>query len=190
MIQAMLLLFWMTVLTGVIYPLTMTGIGHFLFPDKTSGSLVKNSKGEIIGSKFLAQNFEKPKYFISRPSAISYNAAGSGASNMGGTNKQLKEKVSERIEYIKKRYSITTEKIPADLLFASGSGLDPHISVEAAILQIDSISIARNFSNLQKEHLRALVNNSIEQRDFSFLGEPRINVLLLNLKLDEYIDGH
>jgi len=174
-----------TVLTGIIYPLFVTGIAQVVFPAKANGSLiVKNNK--VIGSELIGQQFDSAIYFTSRPSVISYNPLPSGGSNYGLTNVKLKNMVTER------RHTFNTfnqldslTEIPSEMLFASASGLDPHISPEAAILQVDRIVKARNFNAIQKQKLMDCVKDLSETPQSLFFGEPRINVLLLNLKLDE-----
>ena len=171
-----------TVLTGIIYPLVITGIAQVIFPRRANGSMiVKDNK--IIGSELIGQAFDSSIYFSSRPSAISYNPLPSGGSNFGLTNKKLKELVNFRKnEFIKNNLLDSTAKIPAEMLFASGSGLDPHISYNAAMLQMERISKARNFNNFQKKKLIELIKTRDESPQFFFLGEERINVLLLNLE--------
>lgn len=174
-----------TLLTGIIYPLFVTGIAQVVFPTKANGSLiVKNNK--VIGSELIGQQFDSTIYFSSRPSATSYNPIPSGGSNYGLTNDKLKNLVAER------RHNFTSFNqldsltiIPSEMLFASASGLDPHISPEAAALQVDRIAKARNFNVEKKQKLIECVKNLSEAPQFIFLGEPRINVLMLNLKLDQ-----
>lgn len=174
----------LTVLTGIVYPLFITGIAQLAFPKKANGSIIyKNNKA--IGSSLIGQNFDSTIYFSSRPSAILYNPLPSGASNLGMTSAKLKNIVIDR----KKRFlafnhldSLTI--VPSEMLFASASGLDPHISPEAAMLQVERIALARQFDSAQKEKLVNLVNRSIEKPQFNLLGEPKINVLMLNIELD------
>lgn len=174
----------MTIVTGVAYPLFITLIAQFLFPHQANGSLIKNEKGEVVGSEFLGQQFSEAKYFSSRPSATSpypYNAAGSSGSNLGPTNEDLAKQIAERIKTQKNYPGASPDKMPIDLVTASASGLDPHISVEAARYQAARVAAARSMS---KEVMLDLIEKSIEPRQFQFLGEPRINVLKLNLLLD------
>ncbi len=174
-----------TVLTGIAYPLFITGIAQLVFPHKANGSLVvKNNI--VIGSELIGQQFDSTIYFSSRPSAVSYSPLPSGGSNYGLTNEKLKNLVAER------RHKFTTfnqldslSEIPSEMLFASGSGLDPHISPEAALLQVDRIAIARNFTTQQKKELVACVQNNTEKPQFLCFGQERINVLLLNLETDK-----
>jgi K+-transporting ATPase ATPase C chain len=174
-----------TVLTGVIYPLIVTGIAQIVFPAKANGSLiVKNN--QIIGSKLIGQQFDSVIYFWSRPSSVFYNPLPSGGSNYGLTNVKLKNLVAERrrnFDSFNQLDSLT--EIPSEMLFASASGLDPHISPDAAILQIDRIAKARNFDNAQKQELMKCVQYLSETPQFLFLGESRVNVLLLNLETDK-----
>ena len=163
-----------TLLTGVIYPLTMTGVAQLLFPKQANGSRIIEN-GKLVGSDLIAQKFESPRYFWPRPSAADYATVASGASNKGPTSADLKKSIEER------REKFGTDA-PVDLLTASGSGLDPHISPEAARLQIPRVAAARNMS-IQK--ISELVDQTIEQPQLGFLGEPRINVLLLNRALDQ-----
>ena len=163
-----------TLLTGVIYPLTMTGVAQLLFPKQANGSRIIEN-GKLVGSDLIAQKFESPKYFWPRPSAADYATVASGASNKGPTSADLKKSIEERRE----KFGADT---PVDLLTASGSGLDPHISPEAARLQIPRVAAARNMS-IQK--ITALVDQTIEQPQLGFLGEPRVNVLQLNRALDQ-----
>ena len=163
-----------TLLTGVIYPLTMTGVAQLLFPKQANGSRIIEN-GKLVGSDLIAQKFESPKYFWPRPSAADYATVASGASNKGPTSADLKKSIEER------REKFGTDA-PVDLLTASGSGLDPHISPEAARLQIPRVAAARNMS-IQK--ITALVDQTIEQPQLGFLGEPRVNVLQLNRALDQ-----
>ena len=163
-----------TLLTGVIYPLTMTGVAQLLFSKQANGSRIIEN-GKLVGSDLIAQKFESPKYFWPRPSAADYATVASGASNKGPTSADLKKSIEERRE----KFGMDA---PVDLLTASGSGLDPHISPEAARLQIPRVAAARNMS-IQK--ISELVDQTIEQPQLGFLGEPRINVLLLNCALDQ-----
>lgn len=184
LIQSALMLSIMTIVTGVAYPLFVTLIAQTFFPHQANGSLIKNDKGEIIGSELLGQQFSEAKYFSSRPSATSpypYNAAGSGGSNLGPTNEDLVKQIAERIKTQRSYPGASPDKIPVDLVTASASGLDPHISVEAAQYQAARVAAARSMS---KEVILDLIEKSIEPRQFQILGEPRINVLKLNLLLD------
>lgn len=174
-----------TVLTGIIYPLFVTGIAQVVFPAKANGSLiVKNN--QIIGSELIGQQFDSVIYFTSRPSAVSYNPLPSSGSNYGLTNTKLKNLVAERksaFNTFNKRDSLA--EVPSEMLFASASGLDPHISPEAAVLQVDRISRSRNFNSVQKQKLLQCVADLTENPQYLCLGESRINVLLLNLRVDK-----
>lgn len=174
-----------TVLTGLIYPLFVTGIAQLIFPSKANGSLVKKDNN-VIGSALIGQQFNSAGYFSSRPSANSYSSLISGGTNDGLTNRKLKDVVAERRkQFIAFNNLDSTTIVPSEMLFASASGLDPHISPEAAFLQVDRIAKARNFSNNQKQALIQCINELIEKPQYFFLGEERINVLALNLKLDK-----
>jgi K+-transporting ATPase ATPase C chain len=178
----------LTVLTGVIYPLLVTGIAQAVFPKQSDGSLV-TANGKIVGSALLAQRFSDDKYFWPRPSAgddgTNYVTVPSSASNLGPTSSNLVATVRARLASFRAANGLATNApVPADMAFASGSGLDPHISPEAARLQIDRVARARHFSPEQKQKLAALVERGIEPPQLGFLGEPRVNVLKLNLALD------
>jgi K+-transporting ATPase ATPase C chain len=177
-LQAIRMLVVMTVITGVAYPLIVTGISQVVFKDQANGSLIEKD-GKIVGSSLIGQPFSDPKYFWGRPSATSpmpYNGGASSGSNQGPTNPALKEAVEGRI----KDHGGKTP-VPADLVTASGSGLDPHISPAAAQYQIARVARARN---MPEDKLRQLVDQHTEGRQLGVLGEPRVNVLRLNLALD------
>jgi len=174
----------MTIVTGVAYPLFITIAAQSLFPHQANGSLIKNDKGEVIGSELLGQQFSQAKYFSSRPSATSpypYNAAGSSGSNLGPTNGDLIKQIAERIKAQRSYPGASSEKMPTDLVTASGSGLDPDISVEAAKYQVSRVAAARSIS---QESVLELISKCAKPRQFQILGEPRVNVLKLNLLLD------
>ncbi len=181
--QALRLFLLLSFLTGAVYPLMVTGIAQIFFKEKANGSVVYKD-GKIIGSKWIAQEFKEDKYFMARPSSGNYNAFPSGASNKGPTSADLKVTVDQRKESLKEKFTIENN-FPLDLIFASGSGLDPHISPNSTRLQIDKISLIRNFSVEQKLKLEQLVERMVEKRDWKILGEERVNVLLLNLELDK-----
>ena len=174
-----------TLLTGVVYPLLVTGIAQVAFPSKANGSLiVKDNK--TIGSELIGQQFDSTIYFTSRPSAVSYCPLPSGGSNFGLTNLKLKNLVAERKhQFIAFNQLDSLTVIPSEMLFASASGLDPHISPQAAILQVERIAKARNFGITQKQQLIQSINDRIEMPQFLCLGEKRINVLKLNIRLNE-----
>lgn len=173
-----------TVFTGVLYPLAVTGLAQAIFPWQANGSLIERN-GRVIGSELIGQAFDDPRYFWGRLSATApfpYNAAASSGSNLGPTNPVLEEAVKTRIDALNAVDPENTQLIPVDLVTASGSGLDPHISVAAALYQVPRVARQRGLS---EEQVRALVNEHTEGRQFGFLGEPRVNVLKLNIALDE-----
>jgi len=190
---AIVVLVALTLITGLAYPLAMTGIAQALFPRQAQGSLIERN-GTVIGSELIGQQFASDKYFHGRPSATTtpdpndstktvpapYNAASSGASNLGPSNKALIDRVQADIDKLKQENP--SMPVPIDLVTTSASGLDPHISPEAALFQIPRIAKARN---LPEERVRQLVADHAEGRLFGLLGEPRVNVLLLNLALDQ-----
>jgi len=174
-----------TVLTGIIYPLAVTGIAQLAFPSKSNGSLiVRNEKA--VGSELLGQQFDSTIYFSPRPSAIAYNTLPSGGSNLGLTSVKLTKVVEERKkQFLGFNQLASNTNIPSEMLFASASGLDPHISPEAALLQVNRIAGARLLTSTQKQKLLQLIEQHTEKPQFYCLGETRVNVLLLNLSLDE-----
>jgi potassium-transporting ATPase KdpC subunit len=165
------------VLLGIAYPLAITGIAHIVFPAQSSGSLVRRN-GVPVGSRLIGQPFSGTRYFHSRPSeaGAGYDASASSGSNLGPTNKALVERIAQSVSS-----ETTREPVPVDLVTASGSGLDPDISPAAAYYQVQRVSSARG---IPEETLRKLVEAHITQRQFGLLGEPRVNVLELNLALD------
>jgi K+-transporting ATPase ATPase C chain len=174
----------MTVLTGIVYPLTMTGVAKVSYPSKANGSLIMKD-GKIVGSELIGQKFDSSAYFWSRPSAINYNPVPSGATNYGPTSDTLQKLANARRSYFAEMNSVSNQLIPEEMIFASGSGLDPHISPEAAFLQVDRVSEARHFDSAQKEKLLRDLKDMTEAPQFFVLGKARINVLSLNLKLNE-----
>jgi K+-transporting ATPase ATPase C chain len=181
---ALRILLVMTLLTGVIYPLFITGIAQLAFPVKANGSLVYRN-GVVAGSSLLGQKFDSTAYFWSRPSATGYNTLPSAASNLGPTSRELKQVIGERRHRFISGNSLSdSTRVPAEMVCASGSGLDPDISPEAAYLQVDRIAAARGFNAGQKQQLVKLIGKMAERPQFSLLGENRINVLMLNLALD------
>jgi potassium-transporting ATPase KdpC subunit len=172
-----------TALVGLAYPLLMFGLGQVAFGGGADGSLVRRD-GQVVGSSLIGQAFDAPGYFWGRPSAAGdgYGAGASGASNLGPTSQQLADAVQERIDALLKAHpDATAADIPAELVTASGSGLDPDISPAAASFQVDRVAAARR---LDPARVRALVRQHTSGRDLGFLGEPRVNVLQLNLALD------
>jgi K+-transporting ATPase ATPase C chain len=180
--QAIRLFVILTFITGLVYPLVVTVVGNVAFPDQANGELVKID-GKIVGSRLIGQKFAGDKYFWPRPSAVDYNPLPSGGSNQGMTSALLDSAVHERMRILRETRSDSAE-IPSDLLFASGSGLDPHISPEAATYQIDRIAMTRGLDNAQKALLTNLVQTHIEPPQLGIFGQPRVNVLELNLSLD------
>lgn len=178
-------LLFFTLLTGVLYPLLITGLAQMIFPAKSNGSMI-SVHGNTVGSSLIGQAFDSERYFSSRPSAVSYNPLPSGASNDAITSARLKKKMDERILSFRQENSLdSTEQIPAEMVFASGSGLDPDISVRAALLQVNRVARVRGLTDGQKQKLIQLIKNQEELPQFLFLGEKRINVLLLNLEVDK-----
>ena len=190
---AIVVLVALTLVTGLVYPLATTGIAQVLFPRQSQGSLIERN-GVVVGSELVGQVFESDKYFHGRPSATTapdpndftktvpapYNAANSGGSNLGPSNKALVDRVQGDIDKLKQENP--SASVPADLVTTSASGLDPHISPEAALFQMPRVAKARN---LPEDRIRQLVADHTEGRFFGLLGEPRVNVLLLNLALDQ-----
>jgi potassium-transporting ATPase KdpC subunit len=174
------LVFW-TIAVGGIYPLVMTGIGAAFFPRKAHGSLVERG-GKVIGSTLLAQDFTGDAYFHPRPSAVKYDGSSSGASNWGYTSADLKKAYDQRKSDWQKAFG--PAEPPVEMLYASGSGLDPDISLQAAEAQVTRVAGARHLTPQQAEQLMALVRRSESGPQLGFLGEPRVNVLVLNLALD------
>lgn len=176
----MILIF--TISLGLLYPLAVWGVGQTIFPHQANGSLIKNGNGEVIGSELIGQNFIGENYFHSRPSAAGngYDAGASSGSNLGPTSQKLINRVKTDAEILSAENPNQT--IPADLVTTSGSGLDPHISPAAAEFQIPRIAKARN---MNESDLKNLVVKYTEGRQFGIFGEPRVNVLKLNLALDE-----
>jgi len=180
---AIVLLAMFTAITGVAYPVLVTAIAQLVFPRQANGSLiVKDDKA--VGSTLIGQPFDDPKYFWGRPSATSpfgYNAGASAASNLSPTNADLIKAVQGRVDALRTADPGNTAPVPVDLVTASGSGLDPHISPAAALYQVERVAKARKMSAAD---VRTLVERHTEGRQLGFLGEPRVNVLALNLALD------
>jgi K+-transporting ATPase ATPase C chain len=189
---AIVLIVALSLITGIAYPFAMTGIARVVFPTEAQGSLVERD-GKIVGSTLIGQEFKGDGYFHGRPSATvapdpndstktvpaPYNAANSGGSNLGPTNKTLIERVQGDVE--KRKQENASARVPTDLVTTSGSGLDPHISPAAALFQVPRVAKARN---MPEDRLRQLVDEHVEGRTLGLLGEPRVNVLALNLALD------
>jgi K+-transporting ATPase ATPase C chain len=171
----------LSLLTGLLYPLTITGVVQTLIPDKADGSLL-TANGVVIGSDLIGQRFTSPEYFHGRPSIVGYSANNSGASNLGPSSAKLKDKTQENLAAIRHaNMMLLDSSVPADLVLASGSGLDPHISIESARLQASRVARARNIS---ESDVQDLINEQIEPPYLGILGQSRINVLRLNLRLD------
>jgi potassium-transporting ATPase KdpC subunit len=183
-------IFW-TVVVGGAYPLLMWGIGALFFPQQAEGSLVVLN-GATVGSTLIGQDFESDRYFHPRPSAIGYDASNSGASNLGWTSAALKQAYDQRMADWKKANppaAGTSDSPPMDMLFASGSGLDPHVSPESAEAQVPRVAAARHLSSTQSRALLELVRTYEEGPQLGFMGEPRVNVLGLNVDLDRQFPG-
>jgi K+-transporting ATPase ATPase C chain len=181
--QSIVMLALLTALTGVAYPLLVTGLAHSLFAGTANGSLIE-SNGKPLGSKLIGQPFSDAKYFWSRPSAtapFADNSAASSGSNLGPTNPALADAVKQRIDALRAADPGNTKPVPVDLVTASGSGLDPHISPAAAAYQVGRVARARN---MPEREVEKRVAAATERRTFGVLGEPRVNVLELNLALD------
>jgi K+-transporting ATPase ATPase C chain len=189
---ALVLIVFFTIITGVIYPFVVTGVAQVVFPHQANGSLAV-ADGNVVGSELMGQNFSGDHYFHGRPSAtvgadpadpsktidVPYNAANSAGSNRGPTSKALVERMQAEVEKLKSENPNST--IPIDLVTASGSGLDPHISPEAALFQVPRVATARK---MPEDQVRQLVTQNTQGRTFGLLGEPRVNVLALNMALD------
>lgn len=181
--NAVSMLLVMTVITGIAYPLLATGVAQVLFPHQANGSLIEKD-GKPIGSELIGQNFDDPKYFWGRPSATTpqpYNGTASNGSNQGPSNPALRDAVQQRIDALRNADPGNTAPVPADLVMASGSGLDPEISPAAAQYQVARVARVRHLDVAQ---VQELVGKFTRGRQLGFLGEPRVNVLALNLALD------
>jgi K+-transporting ATPase ATPase C chain len=172
-------------LTGIAYPLAMTGIAQVVFPSRANGSLVEQG-GKIVGSELIGQSFNTAAYFQPRPSSAGqngYDPTASGGSNLGPTSNKLRDRVAADIERLRQENPDAPPDVPDDLLTSSASGLDPHLSPRAALWQIARVAAARHVA---PERLRPIVDGATEERELGFLGEPRVNVLLLNIALDQH----
>ena len=173
-----------TVLTGVVYPFLMTVVAQLLFPHQANGSLIVRET-TVVGSELVGQDFESDQYFWPRPSAIDYEPMPSGSSNAGPTSSALRDSVRERrSRFFVRNHLQPDTPVPTDMLFSSASGVDPHISPEGALLQVNRIAGARGFDSTKTVALADLIGRMTEPRQFGVLGEPRVNVLHLNLALD------
>ena len=182
---ALMMLLILTVLTGVMYPLAVTGLAQLLFPTQANGSLMTRD-GKVIGSELIGQYFDEPQYFWGRPSSTApypYNAAASSGSNLGPTNPVLIEAVKTRVAAVRAADPGNEAPVPVDVVTTSGSGLDPHISPAAALYQVHRVARVRG---VQESQVKDLVALHTEERQFGLLGEPRVNVLKLNLALDAF----
>lgn len=184
MISAAVLFAALTMLTGFVYPLVMTGVSQLVFPDQANGSMIIRD-GVPVGSRLIGQNFTSPGYFHSRPPAAGkegYDGAGSSGSNLGPTNQKLMDTVKDNVQRIREENGLSRgAAVPSDLVLASASGLDPHITPEAAYAQVERVARERGLSS---DVVRQLVGQQVEGRQWGIFGEPRVNVLELNLALD------
>ena len=183
MLKNIRLVLVLLVICGIAYPLLMTGVSQVIMPAKADGSLIKNESGEIVGSELIGQSFKDPGYFHGRISSINYDAAGSGTPNYSPSNEEMVERTKNDIaEFLKENPTIKKEDIPSDLMTNSGSGLDPNVSPQGAIVQVPRIAKERGLS---EKSLYNLIDKFTEGRSLGLFGEPRINVLKLNIALDE-----
>lgn len=183
-VRAFLMVFVLTLLTGVIYPLAMTGFAQVMFPRQANGSLVVKD-GRIVGSELIGQAFSSERYFHGRPSVAGdngYDGAASAGSNLGPTSRILRKKIAERVLAVRQEHALSDQTlVPSDLVLTSASGLDPHITPAAAAMQIKRVAAARK---MDEQELRALVETYSEKRQWGLWGEPRVNVLAINMALD------
>jgi K+-transporting ATPase ATPase C chain len=176
----------LTILLGVAYPLVITGIAQLAFPEKANGSLIVQGN-KVVGSEWIGQKFDSVVYFSSRPSATDYNPMPSGGSNLGPTSSKLRQLVAERkIQFVEFNQLPDSADVPSEMLLSSASGLDPHISPKAALMQVERIVRVRQLDETKKKQLIQVIKELSESPQFSFLGENRINVLALNLELDKF----
>jgi potassium-transporting ATPase KdpC subunit len=177
------------IVTGFGYPFAVTAVAQALFPARANGSLVRDERGTVVGSELIGQPFAGAAYFQPRPSAAGdkgYDPLASGGSNLGPTSKKLRDRAEADVQRLSKENPQAPGPVPAELVTASASGLDPHLSPEAALWQVPRIARARHVA---KERVETIVTTNVEGRDLGFLGEPRVNVLLLNLALDRLFGG-
>jgi K+-transporting ATPase ATPase C chain len=172
------------VLTGIVYPLALTGVAQGLFHDRANGSLVRDASGAVVGSELIGQVFTNPAYLQGRPSAAGngYDATASSGSNLGPTSKKLRDRVTADIERLRKENPAAPPPIPTELVTTSASGLDPNLSPAAALWQVPRIAAARQIA---PERIRQAIESRVEGRDLGVFGEPRVNVLAVNLALDQ-----
>ncbi|MBM7603076.1 K+-transporting ATPase ATPase C chain [Metabacillus crassostreae] len=177
--------FLIMLLGGFIYPLAATGVAQVIMPEKADGSLIYNDKDEVIGSELIGQQFTNPEFFHGRVSAIEFDASGSGSNNYASSNEDLHERTKETLEVWKSANPETPiSEVPIDLVTDSGSGLDPHISPEGALAQVNRIS---NTTGIEKEELKKLIENNTQGKEMGIFGEARVNVLQLNLDLKKLL---
>ena len=172
------------VLTGLLYPFVITGLAQVLFPWRANGSLITDEKGQVVGSELIAQGFSNSAYFQPRPSAAGekgYDATASGGSNLGPTSKKLQDRINDDLKRLKAENPDADEPVPAELVTTSASGLDPHLSPEGMLWQVPRVAKARGVA---PDRIKAVVDANVEGRTFGILGEPRVNVLLVNLAID------
>lgn len=185
LLTSLRLFLWMTFLTGVVYPLIVFLFGFFLFNSKSQGNFIE-IQGQKVGAKLIGQKFESERYFFGRPSSHDYNPINSGGSNLGPTSLALRETVALRKDKLQHIHNIEGLEIPSELLFASGSGLDPHISLETAYFQINRIVKARKLNPVNGEKMiKDLIDSLIENNHFFSTQKPYVNVLILNIALDQ-----
>jgi K+-transporting ATPase ATPase C chain len=180
--QAILFTVVTMVMLGGVYHVVLWGIGQAVFPSQAEGSLIRRADGSIVGSRLIGQTFARPEYFQPRPSAVDYNAASTGGSNYGPSNPDHLKLVQERLDVVMKQEGVTAGQVPSEMVTASGGGMDPHISPNAADLQAARVAAARK---LDVSRVRELIAAHSEPPTFGFLGRARVNVLELNLALDE-----